>query len=266
MKFLHEIQFSSEQQALNDVYEYLYQTKIVVLRNVEVSVDELDFYSRLSNFLGSVFDVDEDIYTGELTGNRWIDIRYDPEIQDRYRTAKVHQPLHTDDSYIPHDNSVTFFFSKSRAPKGGATVFLDSEELIELLKLDNEYELLDALYHVPVCFSKAGSKRTRPILTRDELGLSLNYNYYCLDENNGEEAVQTVNRLHNFLEKRVRDAGILLPVMLEKGDAVLFHDQRLLHGRNSYFARKAGDRYLKKGSVILNLEELLCRKDEKAIS
>ncbi|MFT7483146.1 MAG: hypothetical protein ACI8WW_002085, partial [Oceanospirillaceae bacterium] len=39
--------------------------------------------------------------------------------------------------------------------------------------------------------------------------------------------------------------------MLEKNDAVFFHDELVLHGRNSYFATEKGQRSLRKGTILL---------------
>ena len=37
----------------------------------------------------------------------------------------------------------------------------------------------------------------------------------------------------------------------EKNDAVFFHDELVLHGRNSYFATEKGQRSLIKGTILL---------------
>jgi hypothetical protein len=49
-------------------------------------------------------------------------------------------------------------------------------------------------------------------------------------------------------------SGVVLPVQLEVGEAVFFHDDRLLHGRNAYFAKTKGERCLIKGKIILDAE------------
>ncbi len=129
---------------------------------------------------------------------------------------------------------------------------MDSELLIKVLELDNEHQLLEDLKTIPVCFSKEGVSKSKPIITEDELGLRLNYNYYPLDKDNSPEAKDLVERFQYFLENRVHNSGICTDIVLTKGDAIFFHDERLLHGRNAFFTPNKGDRVLLKGSVVLH--------------
>jgi alpha-ketoglutarate-dependent taurine dioxygenase len=58
-------------------------------------------------------------------------------------------------------------------------------------------------------------------------------------------------RFHHFLETRIVASGITTACQLEKGEAVFFHDDRVIHGRNAFFAEYPGQRSLIKGKVIL---------------
>jgi alpha-ketoglutarate-dependent taurine dioxygenase len=212
------------------------------------------FYTDLSDSIGEIFNEDEDLLTGERKDNRWIDISYDPDVQDRYRSSNTRQPLHTDDSYVElgNEKSLQFFFCESRAAFGGATTFFDLPELVACMKLDGQQELLDRLMSTVVNFDKAGNKKVRKILDEDEKGWLANWNYYCIDTQNTPEALQLCEDFHHFLETRIVPSGLITPVQLEKGDAVFFHDDRILHGRNAYFATSKGERCLIKGKIILD--------------
>ena len=148
-----------------------------------------------------------------------------------------------------------FFFCESRAAFGGATTFFDLPDLVACMKSDGEDELLNRLLTTIVHFDKAGNKKIRKILDQDEKGYLANWNYYCIDkENNTPEALALCEDFHAFLESRIIQAGLVMPVQLEKGDAVFFHDDRILHGRNAYFATQKGERCLIKGKIILDPE------------
>ena len=222
-----------------------------------LSISIQEFYTNLSDSIGEIFNEDEDILTGERKDNRWIDISYDPDLQDRYRSSNTRQPLHTDDSYVElgDEKSLQFFFCESRAAFGGATTFFDLPDLVACMKSDGEDELLNRLLTTIVHFDKAGNKKIRKIVDQDEKGYLANWNYYCIDkENNTPEALALCEDFHAFLESRIIQAGLVMPVQLEKGDAVFFHDDRILHGRNAYFATQKGERCLIKGKIILDPE------------
>ncbi len=153
---------------------------------------------------------------------------------------------------LGNEKSLQFFFCESRAAFGGATTFFDLPELVACMKLDGQQELLDRLMSTIVNFDKAGNKKVRKILDEDEKGWLANWNYYCIDTQNTPEALQLCEDFHHFLETRIVPSGLITPVQLEKGDAVFFHDDRILHGRNAYFATTKGERCLIKGKIILD--------------
>jgi alpha-ketoglutarate-dependent taurine dioxygenase len=252
MEFYKRIEFTSLEQTKKDIQEAIEKYKLVHFVGFDFQIDIHDYFTEISDCLGLVIDMDEDKDTGKRTGQRWIDISYDPARPNKYRSSKTRQPLHTDNSYLNHHDAVNYFYCLSQAQVGGATFFLDSELLIKVLELDNEHQLLEDLKTMPVCFSKQGVSKTKPIITEDELGLRLNYNYYPVDPDNSPEAKDLVERFQLFLENRVHNSGIYTDIILQKGDAVFFHDERLLHGRNAFFTSNKGDRVLLKGSVILH--------------
>ncbi|QKQ75866.1 TauD/TfdA family dioxygenase [Nostoc sp. TCL240-02] len=264
MEFYKKIQYTSPEETKKAIQEALNKYKIVHFVGFDFQINIHDYFTELSDFLGLVISMDEDKDTGKRTGQRWIDISYDPARPNKYRSSKTRQPLHTDNSYLNHHDAVNYFYCLSQAQVGGATFFLDSELLIKVLELDNEYQLLEDLKKVPVSFSKEDVSKTKPIITEDELGIRLNYNYYPLDKDNTPEAKDLVERFQHFLENRVHHSGIYTNIILTKGDAVFFHDERVLHGRNAFFTPNKGDRILMKGSVILHSRksknlELFCQ-------
>ena len=64
-----------------------------------------EFYDNLISELGVSVELGEDINLGDResqrSGEKWMEIRYDPTIKDAYRYSSNPQPLHTDGSYIP---------------------------------------------------------------------------------------------------------------------------------------------------------------------
>lgn len=252
MNFLKETTYESVNYSPEQLIPLLEENKVVVLRGFNRAEEPLEFFESFSDRLGYIHNMDEDLLTGEATGKRWIDITYDPKVQNKYRSAPVAQPLHTDASYIDIRDNVQFFYCVSRAELGGSTVFIDSVKLVKLIQLAEETELLDRLLNTEIIFGKDKRTRVSPILYPDGDDYRLNWNYYCLGEGNTDEAKQLFEDFHQFLERRVVKSGLLTEVLLEKNDVVFFHDELVLHGRNSYFAKYKGQRSLNKGMLILD--------------
>jgi hypothetical protein len=255
MQFFKKIEYINASNALAELKNNLPNYELIHIANYTNDIPAEEFYQSASDTLGIIHAIDEDKATGALTGERWIDITYDPKEPNKYRSANVRQPFHTDDSYIEiagAEGRVTFFYCVSQATKGGATTFLTSEDILEPMQIDGENQLMEDLQKIPVKFSKGGSEKTRPILNKDNDGWIWTWNWHCIDtENNTPEALDVCQRFHDFLENRVLPAGLALALQLKPGEAVMFHDHRLLHGRNAYFTNKIAGRKLIKGAFEL---------------
>lgn len=255
MQFFKQIDYINSSNALNELQQNLGQYELIHLANFTFDVKAEEFYQSASDRLGEIQPIDEDKVTGNLTGERWIDITFDPEEPNKYRSSNTRQPFHTDDSYIEIEGvegRITFFYCVSQADKGGATTFVNSDNIIESLKLDEDLQLLEDLQKYPVKFNKGNSSKTRPILNKDAEGWIWTWNWHCVDnEDNTPEALDVSRRFHDFLENRILMSGLALGVQLKPGEAVIFHDHRLLHGRNAFFTKNLGGRKLIKGAFVL---------------
>jgi alpha-ketoglutarate-dependent taurine dioxygenase len=255
MNFFAKVTYTTLDETIENVKQAVLNNRVVHLVDFKPDMPVHDFYSHLSETIGKIHAADEDIATGQAANNRWIDITYNPEIPDRYRSSNTRQPLHTDDSYVElhGEEAVNFFYCASRAKLGGATTFIDLPALVECLKLDGEDQLLNDLLTTDVPHEKGGMRKVRRCLYEDgEGGYLANFNYFCLDRaNTTPEAIDVAERWHKFLETRVMEAGIIIPVQLQVGECVFFHDDRVMHGRNAFFAEYPGQRSLIKGKIIL---------------
>ena len=66
-----------------------------------------------------------------------MEIRYDPKVKDAYRYSSNAQPLHTDGSYISSFPNASFIYCQASASKGGETIFIDLEDVINILSSEN---------------------------------------------------------------------------------------------------------------------------------
>jgi|GEM_PF-652673 len=215
--------------------------KVMVVTNVDPTVEQRPFWDEVSEMAGEVIAIAEQP-SGEKTGDKWMEIRYDPAIKNAYRHANIAQPMHTDGSYLSNAPDIMFFYCVRQASAGGETTFIDSMEFVDVLQ-QKDPSLYTALRETPVHFSKAGDEKRRPIITEDRHGLVMTWNYHCVDPNESPAVKDLAERLHAFLQREVVSERRTMPILLQPGEAVFFHDERVLHGRNSFDAQERNDRF-----------------------
>lgn len=250
MEFFRAVPFTSPEETTRNIKSALANTKVVQLLSAPPEIDMKQFFEGLADSIGNYYDVNEDLETGGIQEGRWIDITYDPNVPNRYRSSNTRQPLHTDASYYPIDNNIQYFYCASHAYLGGATTFIDTKLIVESLLIDGREDLLNRLQQTPVHFSKFVRNKTKPILMKDGDDWRVNFNYYCLDKNISPEVKALADEFFEFLETRIQNAGLFTPVNLQKREAVFFHDEKVMHGRNAFFARTPAERSLIKGTII----------------
>lgn len=227
--------------ALNDV---------VVLKN-NFQADEnaiMEYYDKeLDSF--HWIPMEENLETGDKTGNKWIDIRYDPSLPNSFRNSDTRQPLHTDGSYEKEAPDVTFFVCVKNLVYGGSTVFLDGNHLAECLEYYDK-ELFKQCTQVELIFSKGNDFKKRPIITFDSKGPILTWNFYRIDCKK-ESHYRIRDGFHFFLENKMFNSDHLESVKLMPGECLFFNDERVLHGRNSFVAKNKNDRLFLKGGLCM---------------
>lgn len=258
MKFLKEVNYS-DVSSPNELLDILKNYKVLVLKNYQNDEKVEDYLQNFVKSIGDIIGADEDLHTGNPTGNTLIEISYDPAEQMKYRTSKNSQPLHTDTSYtefedVPEfEENIKFLICLKKAPIGGATTFIDSRKLVNLMEYDCRGELVAKLLTIPVGHKKGDREKITEILKKDGADWKFSWNYPPAKRYpNTKEADELVEEFKQFLNDRIEKSGMLDSVILEDNDVVFWRDSYLLHGRDSYFAVEKGDRKLLKGSLILN--------------
>jgi len=216
-------------------------------------------YDALLPQIGTPHYLAEDVRAGDRsvqrTGGLWMEVRYDPAFPDAYRHSPNAQPLHTDGSYIPSFPNATLMCCVASAAEGGETVFLTAEALVDALRRERP-ALLEALETVVMPHARSGDRRALPVISRGRgsVGtLRLNWNYYCVAGDCGDRAAELREELFAYLQASEAVRAAIVPVKLAPGDAVVWRDDRLLHGRNAFVASAAGERFLWKCAVDVDV-------------
>ncbi len=209
------------------------------------------FYEEVQDGIGVALRIGEDAKSGVPTGERWIGIRYDSSMPDRYRHARVAQPLHTDYAYTRDNPELALMYCVRQASRGGESIFVDAEDVVTLLKtLDPP--LLAELQAREVAFVKAGRGKLDRVITRDERGTLLTWLATCVDREQAAEVRDMAARFARFVACHVETSPHVVAIRLAPGEAVVWHDRRVLHGRAAFEAREDGDRLLWKSGIFLS--------------
>lgn len=231
------------------------EAKVVHVKGPRPSGDIRDFYWQFFEAIGEPLPIAEDVKAGsreaQRTGGYWFEVRYDPAEQDAYRHSANAQPLHTDMSYIPIPNSVGFLACVAMPERGGATTFVDAEDVVEVL-LEENPDLLKALSESELPHSRSGDRRVEKVVRLDRDKPLLNWNYYCVDPDVDDRGQNLRDQFFHFLQTSVGIAARMRRVKLSPGDAVLWKDEQVLHGRDSFDAESPAERFLWKSGLLVH--------------
>ncbi|MBX3154680.1 MAG: TauD/TfdA family dioxygenase [Deltaproteobacteria bacterium] len=215
-----------------------------------------DTYDRLLPALGTPHFLAEDVRSGDRdvqrTGELWFEVRYDPTFPDAYRHSKNPQPLHTDGSYIPSFPNATLMCCVAAAAEGGETVFISAEELVAALA-DEQPDLLAKLEATTMPHARSGDCRELPVIRREGGAIYLNWNYYCVVQSCPPEVRDLRERFFAFLRDSPRVRRALTEVKLRPGEAVVWRDERCLHGRNAFSPQAVSERFLWKCAINVDV-------------
>jgi alpha-ketoglutarate-dependent taurine dioxygenase len=232
------------------------EAKVVHIRGPEPSTDLRDYYWAFFNQIGEPLPIAEDIAAGgreaQRTGGYWFEVRYVPGAEDAYRHSANAQPLHTDMSYIPIPSAVGFLCCVAMTGQGGATTFVDSADVIEALKSEAP-ELLAGLENTVLPHARSGDRRSEKVVRYRETDGQplLNWNYYCVDPELNAASQELREAFHKFLASSPTIQARTQRVKLAPGEAVMWKDELVLHGRDSFDASKPSERFLWKSGLLV---------------
>lgn len=227
--------------------------EVTRMRLTDKPKDLRSYYDSFVEALGTPVDIAED-YTsgGEPTGERWSEIQYDTSVPDdvAFRHSKNAQPLHTDESYVSSPAGIMLFYCVNAAPRGGETNYVSGRALVSHLQIHRP-ELLEQLLTTNVRYAKAADAKDRPIIIVDDDGSAdLNFNYYCADPDQPEEALKLNQRFFDCVHNEL-PPDLVMAVDLQPGESVAWRDDLVLHGRNAFDATSTGDRLIWKTGLVL---------------
>lgn len=228
------------------------EAPVVLLRPNRVLTDVRATYEQLLPAIGTPYHLAEDVRQGERelqrTGDLWFEVRFDPAFPDAYRHSANGQPLHTDGSYIPTYPNATLMCCVTNAQEGGETTFITAEHLVEVLGREAP-ALLHALQTTVMPHARSGDRRSHTVIRRESDEFRLNWNYYCVDRELPPSVLELREEFFAFLRDSPGVAQALVGLKLQAGEAVVWKDERVLHGRNAFIGTTRSNRFLWKCAI-----------------
>ena len=213
-------------------------------------------YERHLADIGTAHYLAEDVTLGDRdsqrSGGLWTDVRYDPAHPDAYRHSPNAQPLHTDGSYVPSYPNATMMLCFSAAGEGGETIFIAADDVVAALKAEAP-DLLDALDDHDLAHARSGDRRVEPVIDRSGNPTLVNWNFYCVADDIDAADAHLRDRYFAFLAESPAIRDRLLQIRMEPGDAVLWKDREVLHGRNAFSGHETSVRHLTKCAIDVDV-------------
>lgn len=202
-----------------------------------------NFFERKIKFKNFAEDAKIINRNNQRTNSIWMEVRFDPKIKNAYRHSSNPQPLHTDGSYIKSYTNSTLMCCVKNNTKKGETIFISAFEIFKILKKKNK-NLLSNILQYPVVHSRSGDMKKSKILYKSRNIWKLNWNYFCLKKNQSSKIIKITNEFKSFLDNDLEIKAKTLPIKMKTGDALIWKDSEILHGRNGFIANKESDRFI----------------------
>ena len=232
----------------------------VVIKNYNVLTDDeiVSLYEKINNIIGKVkpIDLNENYYTPTM--NNWANVKYEfGSDEKQFWRSSNHQNIHTDNTFA----STLFYANLTElvclkpVEYSGNTTLISNDKLIELIHYvdnNNNTNFFDKIYNNHIYFSiNANQQIKKPILSfnSEKNKYTFNFNYYpAIRAKNTDSNKQLIDQFHLFLEEKIMNSSnIMDEIKLNRGDAIIFNDELVLHGRRSFIGTR---HYIKSGIHI----------------
>ena len=74
--------------------------------------------------------------------------------------------------------------------------------------------------------------------------MEVKLNFYCVQDNQNLKIKDMVKEFKFFLDNDKDIEKQIIPIKMKNGDALVWKDSEVLHGRNGFIANKVSDRFI----------------------
>ena len=208
------------------------------------------FFKRVVKFRNFAEDAKIKNRNKQRVNSVWMEVRFDPKIKNAYRHSSNPQPLHTDGSYIKNYSNSTLMCCVQNNTKKGETIFISAKKIFQILKSKNR-KLLNEILKNDIIHARSGDTKKSKILYLKNNTWKTNWNYFCVDRKKNKKIFSAIENFKSFLENKNIKKNVLA-IKMQMGDALIWKDDEVLHGRNGFVATKVSDRFIWKCAADFN--------------
>ena len=233
-----------------------------VIRNYNnlTDIEIIDLYENLNKVIGEKIPIDLSENTYTPTMNYWANVKYEYGSDEKqFWRSSNHQNLHTDNTFATKEYyaNLTELVCLKAVEYSGNTTIISNKKLIELIKFvdeNNNTKIFDSIYNKKINFSFNDTTDICKHILRynsEKDRYIFNFNYYpAVRAINSDNDTQLFNMFHLFLEEKIMCSNLMDEIKLNRGDALIFNDELVLHGRRSFIGTR---HYIKTG---INMPEI----------
>ena len=233
----------------------------IIIKNYNIQSDDeiMVTYNTLNNIIGRNVPIDLEKDTYNPTQRFWANVKYDYDSDEKqFWRSSNHQDLHTDNTFA-NDKlyaNLTELVCIKPVEYSGHTTIISNEKIINLIKfIDSKTNknLFEKLLNKELYFSCSEKEQVKKkVLTYnyEKDKYIFNFNYYpAIRAKNTIEDKLLIEDFHQFLEEKIMNSnGLMDEIILNRGDAIIFNDELVLHGRRSFI----GTRFYKKTGINID--------------
>jgi alpha-ketoglutarate-dependent taurine dioxygenase len=224
------------------INEQISKKGYVVLKNPELQTDEeiIDYYTNLNKTLGKIQEADQNKYEN-IRDNVWVDIKYniqEPSIKPWNSNYSI--KLHTDNTISPNYANLTQLVCLTPSPYSGHTCLIRNIDVIEIMKFLDVYEnnnLFNKILDFEVNYKINSPAKKILTFKNNEPIFCFNYTQAMKSENNNEQ-IKIITEFDNFLHEKIMMSSLMDEIKLNRGDALIFNDEKVIHGRRSIIGNR----------------------------
>lgn len=238
------------------ILEKLKHDYVIIKNNALLSneKDIMTFYNSINGHIGKVQLVDKDKYCDEID-DYWVSVQYNSNsnnIDSKPWKTNLSLALHTDNTLT---NSMTFaditeLVCIQPSTYSGETVFISNSKIIEIIQyMDNinNTTLYNDIMSTNIFHKNIQKPMCSYNTSTNQYTFNFNMTQILKSKNNDEKTVTIAIKLFDMLEN-IMNSSLVNEIRLNTGDALLFNDTLVMHGRRYIF----GDRLYKKCSILLS--------------
>jgi alpha-ketoglutarate-dependent taurine dioxygenase len=252
--------FDLESLSLNIKNFFLNKGQYIIIRNYNNLTDEqiIEYYENINKNIGRIIPIDLIKDTYEISGNYWVDVKYDFNSDEgQFWRSSNHQNLHTDNTFCNKEYyaNLTELVCLKTSEYSGNTTIISNNKVIDLIKYVDKYSnnnLYNEILNNEIYHSVGNNyylKRKILEYKEDIDQYIFCYNFFPASRGkNNDQNIKIINKLNNFLEEKIMLSNLMDEIKLNRGDALIFNDELVLHGRKSFL----GTRHYKKTGIQLD--------------